>query len=116
MATGLRNRMLADIRSAGLAASTQEVYIHSVRGLAAYYWRSPDMLSEAGVRAIRGALLERSISCTYAMSGVWRAAPMPPAAEASAFCLPIRWIAIVARQAKVRQLLLLQVRSSSAVR
>ncbi len=37
MTTGLRNRMLADIRSAGLAASTQEVYIHSVRGLAAYY-------------------------------------------------------------------------------
>ncbi len=67
MTTGLRNRMLADIRSAGLAASTQEVYIHSVRGLAAYYWRSPDMLSEAGVRAIRGALphgalLERFLS------------------------------------------------------
>ena len=46
----LRERMIADMRSAGLAASTQEVYIHSVRRLAAYYWRSPDLLSEAEVR------------------------------------------------------------------
>jgi hypothetical protein len=50
MATELRNRMIADMRSAGLAASTQEVYIQSVRGLAAYYRRSPDLLSEAEVR------------------------------------------------------------------
>ena len=51
MTTELRNRMIADMRSAGLAASTQEVYIHGVRGLAAYYRRSPDLLSEAEVRS-----------------------------------------------------------------
>ena len=50
MTTELRNRMIADMRSAGLAASTQEVYIHGVRGLAGYYRRSPDLLSEAEVR------------------------------------------------------------------
>lgn len=50
MTTELRNRMIADMKSAGLAASTQEVYIQSVRGLAAYYRRSPDLLSEAEVR------------------------------------------------------------------
>ena len=51
MTTELRNRMIADMRSAGLAASTQEVYIHGVRRLAAYYMRSPDLLSEAEVRS-----------------------------------------------------------------
>lgn len=50
MPTELRNRMIADMESAGLAASTQQVYIHGVRGLAAYYRRSPELLSEAEVR------------------------------------------------------------------
>jgi Phage integrase, N-terminal SAM-like domain len=48
--TELRLRMIADMTSAGLAASTKEVYIQGVRGLAAYYRRSPDQLSEAEVR------------------------------------------------------------------
>jgi Phage integrase, N-terminal SAM-like domain len=51
MTTELRNRMIADMKSTGLAASTQQVYIHGVRGLAAYYMRSPDLLSEAEVRS-----------------------------------------------------------------
>lgn len=51
MTTALRSRMIADMTSAGLAASTQQVYIHGVRGLAAYYRRSPDLLSEAEVRS-----------------------------------------------------------------
>ncbi len=51
MATELRSRMIADMRSAGLAASTQTVYLYGVRGLAAYYMRSPDLLSEEEVRA-----------------------------------------------------------------
>jgi hypothetical protein len=50
MTTKLRNRMIADMTAAGLAASTQEVYIHSARALAAYYRRSPDLLSEAEAR------------------------------------------------------------------
>ena len=49
--TELRQRMIADMTSAGLAPSTKAVYIQGVRGLAAYYRRSPDQLSEAEVRA-----------------------------------------------------------------
>ena len=51
MTTELRSRMIADMRCAGLAASTQVVYLYGVRGLAAYYKRSPDKLSEDEVRA-----------------------------------------------------------------
>ena len=48
--TPLRKRMIDDMVSAGLAAATQEAYINAVRGLAAYYGRSPDLLTEAEVR------------------------------------------------------------------
>jgi hypothetical protein len=51
MATELRSRMIADMRSAGLAASTQQVYLYGVRSLEAYYMRSPDLLSEDEVRS-----------------------------------------------------------------
>jgi hypothetical protein len=51
MTTELRSRIVADMRSAGLAASTQTVYLYGVRGLAAYYRRSPDLLSEDEVRS-----------------------------------------------------------------
>src|SRR5688572_17161524 len=44
-------RMIEDMTTAGLAASTKAVYIQGVRGLAAYYGRSPDQLSEAEVRS-----------------------------------------------------------------
>ena len=49
--TVLRNRMIEDMRSAGLAAGTKTNYLQAVRRLAAYYMRSPDLLSEAEVRA-----------------------------------------------------------------
>ena len=49
--TALRNRMTEAMVSAGLAPSTQAVYIQGVRQLAAYYMRSPDLLSEAEVRS-----------------------------------------------------------------
>lgn len=48
--TELRQRMIADMTSAGLATSTKEVYLQGVRRLAAFYRRSPDRLSEAEVR------------------------------------------------------------------
>lgn len=51
MATELRSRMIADMKSAGLAASTQHVYLYGVRNLAAHYMRSPDLLSEDEVRS-----------------------------------------------------------------
>jgi hypothetical protein len=43
--------MIADMTSAGLAPSTKAVYLQGVRGLAAYYGRSPDRLSEGEVRS-----------------------------------------------------------------
>ena len=47
----LCERMIADMTSVGLAASTKAVYIQGVRVLAAYYRRSPDQLSEGEVRS-----------------------------------------------------------------
>lgn len=49
--TPLRTRMIEDMRTAGLADSTQAAYIQAVRALAAHYRRAPDQLSEAEVRA-----------------------------------------------------------------
>ena len=46
----LRERMIADMRCQGLSASTREVYLQGVKGLAAYYRRSPDQLDEKDVR------------------------------------------------------------------
>ena len=57
--TPLRLRMIEDMKSAGLAAATQTVYIDSVRRLAAHYRRSPDQLSEEEVRAYLLGLRER---------------------------------------------------------
>jgi integrase len=48
--TELRRRMMEDLQLAGYAASTQESYLDAVRGLAKYYMRSPDLLSEDDVR------------------------------------------------------------------
>src|SRR5215510_3437539 len=47
----LRENMIADMTAAGLSASTKEVYVQGVRGLAAYYRRSPDQLTEGEVRS-----------------------------------------------------------------
>jgi hypothetical protein len=49
--TELRESMIADMTAAGLSAATKEVYVRGVRGLAAYYHRSPDQLSEGEVRS-----------------------------------------------------------------
>ena len=49
--TELRQKMIADMTSAGLAPSSKEVYLRGVRSLAAFYRRSPDQLSEAEVRS-----------------------------------------------------------------
>jgi site-specific recombinase XerD len=42
--------MVTDMTAAGLSASTKAVYVQGVRGLAAYYRRSPDQLTEGEVR------------------------------------------------------------------
>jgi Phage integrase, N-terminal SAM-like domain len=48
--TPLRQRMLDDMRLAGFAERTRDVYIQAVRRLAAHFKRSPDLLSEEEVR------------------------------------------------------------------
>ena len=49
--TPLRRRMIEDMTLAGLAPGSQDIYIKSVRRLAAHYQRSPDELSEEEVRS-----------------------------------------------------------------
>ena len=48
--TPLRQRMIDDMRLAGFAKQTQDVYIQAIRRLAAHYMRSPEVLSEEEVR------------------------------------------------------------------
>jgi len=49
--TPLRSKMIDDMQAAGLVAGTQALYLRAVRGLAKYYRRAPDQLSEAEVRS-----------------------------------------------------------------
>ena len=60
--TPLRLQMIEDMKSAGLAAATQTVYIDAVRRLAAHYRRSPDHLSEDEVRRYLLGLRERGVA------------------------------------------------------
>ena len=60
--TPLRLRMIEDMKSAGLVAGTQTVYIDAVRRLAAHYRRSPDQLAEEEVRAYLLSLRERGLA------------------------------------------------------
>jgi predicted DNA-binding transcriptional regulator YafY len=55
----LRQRMIDDMKLAGLSAATHTIYISAVRDLAAHYRRSPDELSEEEVRAYLLAMRER---------------------------------------------------------
>lgn len=58
----LRKRMIEDMLLAGLAKSTQAVYVEAVRKLAAHYRRSPSELTEEEVRAYLIALRERGVA------------------------------------------------------
>src|SRR5690349_6015655 len=60
--TPLRERMIADMTLAGLAAGTQSAYVQAVRGLAAHDRRSPDQLGEDDVRRSRLGLRERAVA------------------------------------------------------
>jgi len=60
--TPLRSRMIEDMNSTGLTPGTQTVYIDAVRGLAKYYGRSPDQLSEDEVRRYLLSLRERGVA------------------------------------------------------
>jgi hypothetical protein len=58
----LRLRMIEDMKLAGLAPTTQVIYIAAVRGLAGHYKRSPDLLSEEDVRAYLVGLRDRGVA------------------------------------------------------
>ena len=60
--TPLRLQMIEDMKSAGLAAGTQAVYIDAVRRLAAHYRRSPDRLTEEEVRGYLLGLRDRGVA------------------------------------------------------
>ena len=47
----LRQRMIEDMELHGYAPMTREAYVRAVVGLARYYWKSPESLSEEQVRA-----------------------------------------------------------------
>ena len=49
--TPLRKRMIDDMVAAGLSPATRYNYILAVRGLAAHYRRSPEVLGQAEVRS-----------------------------------------------------------------
>jgi len=46
--TPLRTRMIEDMKLAGLAAKTQEVYLQAVSALAKHYKKSPELLNRGG--------------------------------------------------------------------
>jgi hypothetical protein len=55
----LRQRMIEDMKLAGLSASTYAIYVNAVRGLAAHYRRAPDQLGEEEVRTYLLSMRER---------------------------------------------------------
>lgn len=48
--THLRQRMIEDMQLRGLSERTQEIYVHAVKQLAAYYQKPPDEISEQELR------------------------------------------------------------------
>ena len=60
--TPLRQRMLDEMKLAGLMASTQKVYVREVRRLAAYYRHCPAELSQDEVRRYLLAVHGRGVA------------------------------------------------------
>lgn len=72
--TALRQRMLEDMKLRGLAPSTQEAYVRSVRDLALYYHKPPDQISDEELRCYFVYLMEERqlarSSCTAILCGI----------------------------------------------
>lgn len=70
----LRTRMVDDMTIRGMARKTRDSYLRTVTGLAAYYHRSPDDLSDREVQSYLLYLMrERKLSwssCNVAVSGL----------------------------------------------
>jgi integrase/recombinase XerD len=72
--TALRERMIGDMRLRGLSPHTERAYVQAVRGLAEYYHKPPDQVSEEELRRyflylIEEKKLSRS-SCTVILCGI----------------------------------------------
>ena len=75
--TPLRARMIEDMKLAGLAAKTQEVYLQAVRALAKHYRKSPDQLTEEEVRRFLLEVCEKNArgsfkTCHYGIQFFYR--------------------------------------------
>jgi integrase/recombinase XerD len=72
--TALRQRMLEDMQLRGLAPSTQQAYVYAVQGLAEYYNKSPDQISDEELRGYFVYLVnERQLtrgSCTVILCAI----------------------------------------------
>lgn len=60
--SALRDRMIEDMRLAGLAEETQRAYIRAVRQLTTHYRKPPDQLSEEEVRSYLLALIDQRVA------------------------------------------------------
>jgi integrase len=74
MSSELRTKLIAQMNLHGFAANTQRGYVTSVKGLAAYYNKSPETLTDEQVRAYFSHLLvERKLtwrSCRKYLTGI----------------------------------------------
>lgn len=64
----LRARMIEDMKLAGLAATTQEIYLQAVRSLAKHCHRSPELLAEEEVRRYLLDVRERNARGSFKTS------------------------------------------------
>src|SRR3977135_1480810 len=64
----LRARMIEDMKLAGLAATTQEIYLQAVRALAKHYNGSPELLAEEEVRRYLLDVRERNARGSFKTS------------------------------------------------
>src|SRR6202045_1616522 len=64
----LRARMIEDMKLAGLAATTQEIYLQAVRSLAKHYNRSPELPAEEEVRRYLLDVRERNARGSFKTS------------------------------------------------
>lgn len=60
--TALRERMIGDMRLAGLSPRTQQAYTQAVKRLAMHYHRRPDRLDEEEVRAFLVGVIDAGIA------------------------------------------------------
>jgi integrase/recombinase XerD len=57
--TPLRQRMIEDMQLRNLSPNTQRAYVHYIKGLAQFYWTSPDQLGLEEIREYQLHLVEQ---------------------------------------------------------